>query len=289
MHPAPDLHDAQNIALPASPPLSPPAIPTQDPELNPWQDAPKDAQPAHEDGRAATHPILVPDLAALDPATAQGLAAAEHKSDGADAAHETLHVNAADVLHEFDPLAVQEEKAAKEAWENAESHPQVSPPPPPEAPHKSTEGGGSGGESGPPAVPAKTVEEPARPSSPMSSFPSLAALARTFALPLTSRQRPRSLDSATAVPSPATLSSFASQQQAGRPSESGSAPGSGASTPTSRAGRSNDGDPPQFDFQRFLEQMKSKSAEPVAKYLRSYAYTHIVVLIPNSSLSQLPK
>ena len=28
-------------------------------------------------------------------------------------------------------------------------------------------------------------------------------------------------------------------------------------------------DPPPFDFQLFLDQMKSRSAEPVAKYLRS--------------------
>ena len=34
--------------------------------------------------------------------------------------------------------------------------------------------------------------------------------------------------------------------------------------------KSGDGEPPQFDFQRFLDQMKTKSADPVAKYLRSY-------------------
>lgn len=29
---------------------------------------------------------------------------------------------------------------------------------------------------------------------------------------------------------------------------------------------------PSFDFQRFLDQMKSKGAEPIAKYLRSWVF-----------------
>jgi len=39
-----------------------------------------------------------------------------------------------------------------------------------------------------------------------------------------------------------------------------------------RAAPGKDKDPP-FDFQKFLDQMKSKSAEPVARYLRSFVPT----------------
>jgi hypothetical protein len=39
-----------------------------------------------------------------------------------------------------------------------------------------------------------------------------------------------------------------------------------------RAAPGRDKDPP-FDFQKFLDQMKSKSAEPVARYLRSFVPT----------------
>ena len=46
-----------------------------------------------------------------------------------------------------------------------------------------------------------------------------------------------------------------------------SAGGSGRNTPS---GKDKEQDPPQFDFQKFLDQMKKKGAEPVAKYLRSY-------------------
>ena len=35
---------------------------------------------------------------------------------------------------------------------------------------------------------------------------------------------------------------------------------------------------PPFDFQQFLDQMKSKGAEPVARYLRSYVAVHFSVL-----------
>ena len=38
----------------------------------------------------------------------------------------------------------------------------------------------------------------------------------------------------------------------------------------SRPGSRASGEPPAFDFQKFLDQMKAKSAEPIAKYLRSY-------------------
>ncbi|KAK7677585.1 hypothetical protein QCA50_019396 [Cerrena zonata] len=179
------------------------------------------------------------------------------------------------ILEEFDPLANQEEKAAKEAWESSESHP---PPPPSKDPvipnaHTSTE-------ASTPQRATTTQPEPPRPSSPIPSFPSLAALARTFSIPLGPRTRPRSLDTAAAVPSPATISSFASQQQIPPRTEApptSASRNAGPSTPTRSSSRSSrvqsndrEGESLAFDFQKFLDQMKQKNAEPVAKYLRSF-------------------
>ncbi|TFK48565.1 hypothetical protein OE88DRAFT_1634651 [Heliocybe sulcata] len=174
-----------------------------------------------------------------------------------------------ELLNEFDPLAADHaEKAAHEAWAHSESHP---PPPVPPSPLRSESPKPSG---------SSGTHTPDSPSSPFSpSFPSLAALARTFALPLP-RTRPRSLDTAVSVPSPATLSSFAAQQEK-RPipevdeTESSDTTAPSTSRPrrqdarASSNGKERDKDPP-FDFQKFLDQMKMKGAEPVAKYLRSF-------------------
>jgi hypothetical protein len=170
-----------------------------------------------------------------------------------------LHLPASeDVLSEFDPLANQEEKEAREAWESSEAHP---PPPPPRTP------------SPPPKSPIKDdlPDPPTSGTLPTSpSFPALAALARSFSIPGLARARPVSLDAAKAVPSPHTLSTFAAQQQDGESS------GSGRATPARSDGdRSTDSNPsagsdPPFDFQKFLDQMKLRGAEPVSKYLKSY-------------------
>lgn len=228
-------------------------------ESNPWQDTSNDALQLPLSPKAA--PMIASDISTFDPATTQGLAAVDDLTEPEAADTRPRQ----DILQEFDPLASHEELAAKEAWESSESH-----PPPSSPPHNETELTKEEPVP-PPGKPADTAEPPL-PTPPL--FPSLAALARTFALPLTSRPRPRSLDTAAAVPSPATISSFASQQDMPRTGPSVSAPtsDSGRSTPT-RAGRSADSEPPQFDFQRFLDQMKLKSAEPVAKYLRSYVST----------------
>ncbi|RXW24812.1 hypothetical protein EST38_g1017 [Candolleomyces aberdarensis] len=180
-----------------------------------------------------------------------------------------------EVLSEFDPLANSVEKAAKEAWESSEGHPpplRTPSPSPPTPPSKNEEPSIPQSATPTPSVPANDSKSP----STTSEFPSFAALARTFALPLTplARSRPQSIDTAHPVPSPATLSSFALQQdrstqQTPQPSSSRSdtssaPPGSGTASPINKPGEV------QFDFQKFLDQMKSKSAEPVSKYLRSF-------------------
>ncbi|PIL24759.1 hypothetical protein GSI_12645 [Ganoderma sinense ZZ0214-1] len=220
--------------------------PTSEPEPNPWQETSPTIPAANEHRN--------PDLSLLDADTTQGLAASSVPENA-----ERPPVTQ-EVLREFDPLASAEEKAAQQAWASSEGH-----PPPPPVPTKE-----------PASLAPPIPSTPNRPSSPVPAFPALAALARTFALPLTRNQRPRSLDSAAAVPSPATISSFAQQQSTpdarvvedvANTSNGPVASGSGRNTPS---GKDNEQEPPQFDFQKFLDQMKMKGAEPVAKYLRSF-------------------
>lgn len=248
-------------------------IPVTEPQENPWRDQSDETSVKKDEQGEGEHrrTLHMPDPSTIDPSITQGFAVDSEAQEG----QEPLHMHTAeDVLLEFDPLGDPEEKAAREAWANAPSHP----PPPAPAPIPDLPS--------PPEPPPKDV--PNRASSPIPAFPALAALARSFSIPLVSRgQRPRSLDTAAAVPSPSTISSFATQQAA-QPlysdtdettpgNASGSAIGStnesGRGTPLgSRAGDAENGSKHSqaFDFQKFLDQMKSRSAEPVAKYLRSY-------------------
>ncbi|KAI0072286.1 hypothetical protein K474DRAFT_1651205 [Panus rudis PR-1116 ss-1] len=254
---------------------------------------------------------LEEEKAALAATTLSGITNHEYgDAEGGVGKEEDVEKKKQEVLNEFDPLVDQEEKAAREAWESSESHPplptkddkekQVGNEDPHATPTKrsstsnttSTPTALTQTQTQPQPQPQQAV--PQRSSSPIPSFPSLAALARTFALPLVGgsgvnasggaaggRFRPRSLDTATSVPSPATLSSFAAQQSAPPKSSTssdrererdGGASGSGRSTPV-KGGSSKtvkEGEALPFDFQRFLDQMKQKNAEPVAKYLRSF-------------------
>ena len=121
------------------------------------------------------------------------------------------------------------------------------------------------------------------------SLSGLAAIARTF-IPKSPvrKSRPLSIDQAAVISSPTVAAFGVSAQEHGsgrhgsvlsplnpeaqsehndnRPQTPGSAP----RTPKNAAKDVDKDQPPQFDFQSFLEQMKSKPAEPVAKYLRSY-------------------
>ncbi|KIM44474.1 hypothetical protein M413DRAFT_442446 [Hebeloma cylindrosporum] len=235
---------------------------------NPWDDPPAPPTPDSTTDKEIPKP-----LAALDPSIYEEPIFAGIKGEELKTTEPRIEV-ANDVLTEFDPLASLEEKAARDAWETSESHP---PPPrtpsPPPLPLKE------------PYTPSPTTPVPtsdaavtpsAAPITSPSPFPSFAAFARSFALPL--RTRPQSLDgSANVVPSPSTLSSFASQQEIPRSErlDNGKAVASGTSTPTNQSGngaaspvpKPNDGG---FDFQKFLDQMKTKSADPVSKYLRSF-------------------
>ncbi|KAF8809504.1 hypothetical protein BYT27DRAFT_7094447 [Phlegmacium glaucopus] len=239
---------------------------------NPWDDVASTST-----DEVPNEKVPVKPLSALDPSLYDQPIFAGRKEDrGVLTTPETKNEGSKEVLSEFDPLVSYEEKAAREAWETSEGHPPPphtpSPPPPPlkdlyiSSP------------TSPEALSPDTIASAPSATTTMSSssFPSFAALARTFAIPL-GRPRPLSLDAtAKAIPSPSTSSSFATQQEissserldTGKSSTFGSSSpsrsGSGTASPVPRPA---DG---AFDFQRFLDQMKTKSADPVSKYLRSF-------------------
>ncbi|KAG7444976.1 uncharacterized protein BT62DRAFT_933387 [Guyanagaster necrorhizus] len=224
---------------------------------NPWKDDTAEATKKDGDLETSIHRLKTPDPSALDESIASGLGI-QISLPASDTVPEL--VNAQEILEEFDPLVNQEEKDAKDAWESSEGHP-PHPAPSPVAP----------------TPPSKDQTPPPNDAQASSSFPSLAALARSFQMPKLTRSRPLSLDVAKPVPSPDALSSFASQQQQPPKYEPVSQTNLGTSR-TSSPGipRENSlavdrgkGDPP-FDFPKFLDQMKSKNAEPVSKYLKSF-------------------
>lgn len=163
------------------------------------------------------------------------------------------------VLSEFDPLVDEEEKEAREAWATAEGHP----PPPPPAKDESQE------VEAPPPPPLRhkqtasidlSAEAPSSASSFTTVFPAFANIARSL-----SRQGNRNDANrfgAEVVPSPTTLASMAKKQATAPVEESPNpASGGGGKAPSKSA-------EPPFDFQRFLDQLKTRSAEPVAKYFK---------------------
>ncbi|KAJ7504270.1 hypothetical protein B0H11DRAFT_1981447 [Mycena galericulata] len=220
---------------------------------NPWDDdANRSNKEEEEPASAEERPLHTPEPSLLDQSFSEGFEAEPSVSLD-------LKPVSEQVLSEFDPLANQEEAAAREAWENAEGH-----PPPPRTPSPT-----------PPTPPLKDAEHIDPPqSTPLSSvFPSFSALARTFSMPIRSKSRPGSMDVARGVPSPSTLSAFVEQQQQPQQTQdqqsAASETTSGRSTPGTSSSDVGKADPP-FDFQKFLDQMKTRHAEIVAKYLKSF-------------------
>ncbi|CAK5283173.1 unnamed protein product [Mycena citricolor] len=247
------IHSKEEVSAPA-----PVVAPSPDP--NPWETGVhKPATGTREETTPVERPPLTtPDYTQLDESF-QGFEAESPVGDTNPAVSEQ-------VLSEFDPLADQHEVAAREAWENSESH-----PPPPRTPS-------------PPPPPPREPTQPETPTTGASQSPStsvfspFSALARSLnpLNPIRSRSRPGSMDIARPVPSPSTLSAFVEQQtQPPKPAPAietttivtTSTSTSRSSTP---AASSSSTDPPPFDFQKFLDQMKSRHAEIVAKYLKSF-------------------
>jgi hypothetical protein len=234
------------------------ALPVESP--NPWATAP--APPP-------TTTVAVPPPPA-DDATATWQAAAQPQSPIA-------HPAPQDVVDEFDPLS----EAQAAAWADVEGHP--APPPPPKEKEAAP--------TAPPTTqPGQPVDVPAARSNLGSG---LAALAQKLSISLPRqgahaapplRDRPASLDGAAPVASP-MLRTFAAQlKRVGKRRSTALASDKDADvddydeddkavartqSPPRPAVPSKDDEKP-FDFQLFLDQMKTKGAEPVAKYLRSW-------------------
>ncbi len=171
------------------------------------------------------------------------------------------------LLNEFDPLADKVEREAHDAWAQSEGHPPPPPAPPPKAPPAQ-----------PPLLafitkaasnahlrrPSTNLDPPTSAPANVTSFATLANLARA---PFGARPtRQSSMAQASFLPeeeiqpeSPKVPPKDEMLSQSVLP------PATPAKDP--RQGDPSKADPP-FDFQKFLDQMKSKSAEPVAKYLR---------------------
>ncbi|KAF8269758.1 hypothetical protein EI94DRAFT_1724215 [Lactarius quietus] len=210
------------------------------PVPNPWSES-------------AKMPPLAPQVHTPSPDALADVASGGIKSEDDTLEPSSAH---ADILNTFDPLEHHEEQRAREAWASTEGHPLPVPPKRDIAP--------------------QAAENP-------SSFPSFSSFARSFALPSLpnvgmslvagTRGRPQSLDTATVVRTPVLPVSFAAQQDA-QISNRGSPKIDAAPSPRKDelsqerpGGKDKD---PAFDFQKFLDQMKTKSAEPVARFLRSF-------------------
>lgn len=204
-------------------------------------------------------------------------------------------------LDEFDPLA-DKSKEVEQAWAQVESHPPPPPTPPKDADKElvqdtkeSYEVSASSSSSSIPPPPIS--KDTSSNSSPLTPFRQLSSVARRFttsaseqAVALTnvparllsgsgaSTPRSESPSSSTQV-TPSTSSTTPRKPQLSQDRQIPEAPAitqtpsSPTNQPSVSATSSNGttiGDAaPAFDFQKFLDQMKMKNAEPVAKYLRS--------------------
>jgi hypothetical protein len=276
--------DSLHISLDSRPPpgLQTPASPSVTEAQNPWSE---------EQLKLELKPAHTPDPTTINAAVPSVFTAPEDLNNSA--LDHQVRVSK-DVLTQFDPFTNEDELNAHQAWASSEGH-----PPPPRISSRPSSRAHSRSASkdiqrdGPSSRSGSPVPQPSTSSAP-SAFPSLSAIARTFSIPnVTNRARPRplSMDAAKpiATPSPATMSSFAQQQsQSAAPSplskqiplpsdytalKTQSAPDTRSATPAiaSPSGSESprkDKDP-SFNFQKFLDQMKSRGAEPLGKYVRS--------------------
>lgn len=274
----PSDFDSIHISLDSHPPpgLQAPAIPSFIESQNPWSE---------EQLRLEFRPARTP-----DPASITAAAPSIFNASGDSSADDTdVHANR-DILTQFDPLTNEDELNARHAWASSEGH-----PPPPRMPSRPSSRSHSRSRTQDIQrdVPPSRSSSPQPSSSSPSTFSSLSAtIARTFSIPGINRTRPRplSMDAAKPIttPPPAIVASFAQQQsQSALPSPlskqallpdgtvltNPSAPDTRSVTPTttspSGAESPRRDKDPSFNFQKFLDQMKSRGAERLGKYVRS--------------------
>lgn len=165
---------------------------------------------------------------------------------------------------EVSPVEATGEHVLPALPDEAEPSSSSSSPPPPELPPKQ-----------PQATPAHVLQQPSRSSS-VSSLASLSSPAKPTAAPQhsslitaiagTFKRKPPDSAAATASSSgPEAEAAAGKGKGAASLDREDAKPVRSQSTSSSKSG----GGQAQFDFPRFLDQLKSRSAEPVAKYLKS--------------------
>lgn len=153
------------------------------------------------------------------------------------------------VLSEFDPLADPEQKDAQDAWATAEAH-----PPKADIEHEKQQEQEQKEEvepvvTTPPRTPTKQSEKPlpdspTKPTQASAFSATFANIARTFTRPRSTEIDPASLPSTSRRSGEQQTTNTERTDPKGKPAEA------------------------QFDFQKFLDQLKTRSAEPVAQYFR---------------------
>lgn len=175
------------------------------------------------------------------------------------------------LLSQFDPLADKVEHDAHDAWAGSEGNPPPpAPPPKPTAqPLLRTLETRLASAARQPRRPSTLMEPPTSAAAHVTTFATLASLAR---VPFGRRSR---TTSTTQPPQPAEDPASQSELPSTPLRNSIPVPPSSAAPATPARANRLQGDPskadPPFDFQKFLDQMKTKAAEPVAKYLRRYS------------------
>ncbi|KAH8110825.1 hypothetical protein DFH11DRAFT_1618962 [Phellopilus nigrolimitatus] len=234
-----------------------------DSSANPWQDQ---ANAAHDP--VITHGLKTPDPAAFEDELAAQGAAPVLRTEQVDA---QPHVNE-EVLSEFDPLVDGKEAEAREAWASVQGNPM--PPKSSTPPPESTKPQSDDFQADPASTASYAPQASMSAPSPGLGFPSLASLARSFSLPKVRTRSvditpPFSLQQPSRPSTPVTAGSSIPVRRRDGSSDGSSRPGTASPRSGKERGRQKD-EPPPFDFQLFLDQMKVKSAEPVARYLRSF-------------------
>ena len=225
-------------------------LPAQSPSANPWADAEPEILKSQG---------VVPTLE-FDPQPALSATASINPFDttGSVLPPASKPLPDSKLLEEFDPLADKVEVNAQEAWSSSQGHPpplQSDPPPQPPVPQK--ERPQLANIKAHRRAASTAFDTPTSAAATVTSFGTLANLARSLT-------RPRSTTSSPVV---APKLPLPDDKVAPPPTPSKN------DQPLTAPTQANEGtakEPPAFDFQVFLDQMKTKSAEPVSKYLRRY-------------------